>query len=386
MTEPSKHVLRKREPRAYTLPELLSLPSPEQLIDGVLQKNSFSVLYGAPGHGKTFVALDMALHIATGRPWCDREVQHGQVIYIAAEGYMSVLDRIRGWCEFYRCDPPENFLMVIDPVDLTGGWKSLEEFLVHIVGAADVERPVFDWDAEGTQQQVSTVSAPPLQLIIFDTLARCAFDADENSAQDMGKIVRWLDMLRDKDLTGLDTAVMVLHHSAKHFEHERGSGALRGAADTMMYTRKDEHGPVLKCSKQKSSMEFEPLDFTLAQLPSKNAVLVQREKVELLAPERVWPEAPKPLRNVRLGPTQQATLRAIAEHSGPEGLIVAEMARFVGVDVPQMVRIKTALVRYGYILNEPNTRNFKITRTGLRALQEANLVPTELTVVRGDGA
>jgi hypothetical protein len=380
VTDLTKPALRRRELKAYKLPELLSLPSPEYLIEGIIQKNSFSMLYGAPGHGKTFVALDMALHIATGRPWCDKTVQHGQVIYIAAEGYMSVLDRIRAWCTFYRASPPEDFLMVIDPIDLTGGDKSLEEFLVHIVGSADTEHVLRDEDGEVTE----TLSAPPVQLVIFDTLARCATGADENSAQDMGNIVRWLDKLRDKDLTGLDTAVMVLHHSAKHFAHERGSSALRGAADTMMYVAKDDTGPILKCSKQKSAENFEPIDFALAQLPDKNAVLIQREKIDLIMPERIGAPA-KAMRSVRLGPVQMRCLRAIAENAGPEGMTPVEMSRYINADMPQTVRVKTALVRYGYILNDPGTRNFKLTRAGLRALQDNTENPLMLEVVDGRG-
>lgn len=360
---PKSSVLKRREPRAYKLEELLSLPTPEFLIKGIIQRNSLSVLYGSPGSGKTFIALDMALHIATGRPWCDMETQYGQVIYVAAEGYMSVLDRVRAWCKFYQCEPPENMLMVIDPIDLMGEWQSLEEFLTHIVGSAESEVAIRDEYGD----IVDTQPAPPVQLIVFDTLARCAYNADENSAQDMGKIVRWLDMLRDKDSTGLDTAVMVLHHSAKHFAHERGSGALRGAADTMLFSKKSPEGPMLCCSKQKSAREFEPIPFTLANLSEEEAVLVHREKVDLIAPERVGPALVK---TVKLGHTQLRVLRAIAENAGPEGIAPVELARIVGCDMPQMVRIKSALVRYGYISAEFGSRLYKLTSPGLRALQE----------------
>ena len=41
--------------------------------------------------GKTFLLLDLALHIASGRPWNGRAVDKGRVLYIAAEGAVVVI-------------------------------------------------------------------------------------------------------------------------------------------------------------------------------------------------------------------------------------------------------------------------------------------------------
>jgi hypothetical protein len=47
-----------RPDRLYTWQELKGLPEPDWLIDGVPPKDGLTVLYGAPGLGKTFLALD----------------------------------------------------------------------------------------------------------------------------------------------------------------------------------------------------------------------------------------------------------------------------------------------------------------------------------------
>jgi len=48
----------------------IGVPVPtDGLVRGLLGTQSLAVLYGEPASGKTFVALDMGLHIALGREW-----------------------------------------------------------------------------------------------------------------------------------------------------------------------------------------------------------------------------------------------------------------------------------------------------------------------------
>ena len=55
--------------RFLTVGEVMKLPDPEWLVAGILPAKSIAQLYGGSGSGKSFVALDMALSVATGRPW-----------------------------------------------------------------------------------------------------------------------------------------------------------------------------------------------------------------------------------------------------------------------------------------------------------------------------
>lgn len=56
------------------------------LIDGVIPSGSINWLVAPPQSCKTFVALDMATCIASGRPWHGRETDGAVVLYLAAEG------------------------------------------------------------------------------------------------------------------------------------------------------------------------------------------------------------------------------------------------------------------------------------------------------------
>ena len=66
------------------------------LIEGVIPVGAFTALYGPPGSFKSFIALDIAEAIATGRSWMGNGVSEpGAVLYIAGEGFGGVGARIK---------------------------------------------------------------------------------------------------------------------------------------------------------------------------------------------------------------------------------------------------------------------------------------------------
>jgi RecA-family ATPase len=69
--------------RLLSIADVERLPKQTYLIDGVLPEGAAVMLYGAPGDGKTFLALDIALTIATGRAtWFGRTVKAGRAVYV----------------------------------------------------------------------------------------------------------------------------------------------------------------------------------------------------------------------------------------------------------------------------------------------------------------
>ena len=59
----------------HKIPEILSLPDPEWLIENLLIKGNLAVLFGPPGVGKSFLALSWSLAVASEKPWLGREVK-----------------------------------------------------------------------------------------------------------------------------------------------------------------------------------------------------------------------------------------------------------------------------------------------------------------------
>jgi len=67
------------------------------LIRDLLGAGELSVIYGAPGSGKSVVVADMAAHVAAGRPWFEQATTQGIVLYIAAERGGLVKRRLAAW-------------------------------------------------------------------------------------------------------------------------------------------------------------------------------------------------------------------------------------------------------------------------------------------------
>jgi len=210
----------------YTLDELEALPAPTWLVEGVLGAESLAVLYGASGVGKTFAALDLALSQSTGLDWHGHAVgKPVPVVYIAGEGQTAILRRARAW-ERYHQRKAGSFLIVREAVPL------LEECAVRAF--------------------IDDVGVKGPKLVVVDTLARCFGAGDENATKDMNTFVHHIDMIRGK----LGCTVLVVHHSGHGQERERGSSALRGAADTMLrLTTRGGQRRQLTCDKQKDGAD-----------------------------------------------------------------------------------------------------------------------------------
>jgi hypothetical protein len=77
----------------------------------------------------------------------------------------------------------------------------------------------------------------PIQLVIVDTLARAMAGANENSSEDMTRLVRAGDRIREE--TGAH--LMWIHHSGKdQTKGARGHSSLRAALDTEMEVTADQ--------------------------------------------------------------------------------------------------------------------------------------------------
>jgi hypothetical protein len=223
--------------RLYTLEEIKSRPSPQWLIDSLLPQGALCVLFGPSGCGKSFIALDWCLSIACARPWFNHAVAQGLVVYIAAEGGTGLKQRIIAW-EAARSCTAANGWVIEQAVNLLD--KNNSAALIDLISQA--------------------LSAKPI-LIIFDTLARCLVGGDENSAKDVGQAIATLDEIRFQ--TG--ACVLVVHHSGKgNNSIERGSSALRGAADTMVKVEERGKNAIeINVDKQKDAEAAEPIGLEL---------------------------------------------------------------------------------------------------------------------------
>lgn len=231
--------------------EIEALPELEWLVEGILPQPAFAVLYGEPGCGKTFVALSMALTIANGEPWVDLKTVQKSILYVAAEGVLGLKTRIKAFRQ-EKCLIDDHVQFIAEPFNISDE-KEVESLL----------------------SALEKINFKP-GLIVVDTLARVALGVDENNAKDMGKVVAGFDNL--KRHTG--ATILVIHHTRKDGGSERGSSALRGAADVMIAcsskTASDSFAVTLKCMKMKDDEPFKDFAVRLekVKLPENKSSLV----------------------------------------------------------------------------------------------------------------
>jgi hypothetical protein len=223
--------------RLLRLADVERLPDPTYLVDGVLPEGASVMLYGAPGCGKTFLALDLALTIATGRStWFGRTAKAGRVVYVATEGLSGLKRRTGAWA-FAHPDAPDGPIQFIgEPVQLL----QLED-VAQFCTAIQLYRP----------------DSPA--LIILDTLSRCTPGGDENSVQDTSLAVRSVDYIR----RWFGATVLILHHTQKAGDLERGSGNWRAAVDVMLHVRHEDSVRELRTTKVRDGAPLEGLQFVL---------------------------------------------------------------------------------------------------------------------------
>lgn len=230
--------------RFLSIDEVESLPPPRWLVPGLLVESSLAAIYGIPESGKSFLALDIAMAIASGMDWHGREVMRGGVLYIAAEGAPGLGQRTRAWKIERRAQ---------------GG-----SFQLHFMREALNLAAEKDGDARSLVQTVID-ELGPLKLVIIDTLNQTAAGADENSAKDMGRYIASMKRLRDE--TG--ATVAVVHHAGKDStKGMRGSTALLGAMDTTIEVERDKdgHAITVRVQKQKDAEREVPLRFNLEKV------------------------------------------------------------------------------------------------------------------------
>ena len=74
------------------------------LLKGVMEENSINGLFGPSGEKKSFVVIDMALHILNGKDWYGHKVKQkdATVLYIAGEGAAGINLRVNAACKHHK--------------------------------------------------------------------------------------------------------------------------------------------------------------------------------------------------------------------------------------------------------------------------------------------
>ena len=216
---------------------ICNIPPPRPLIAGLLDLDSLAALYGPPAAGKSFLAIDWALSVATGSWWFGQAVEKGPVLYVVAEGASGVGPRVAAWQHARRTYSTGDIHWLTEAVNLTQpAW----------VDAA-----------------VTIVEDLQPRLVVIDTLARSMAGADENSAKDMGLVIDAAERIK----RAAGCCVLLVHHTGKAKDAGlRGSSALLGAVDTALEVRTAEGIITLVDEKQKNHATGIPRRYRLDRI------------------------------------------------------------------------------------------------------------------------
>lgn len=200
-----------------------SIDDLEPVVKGWLWRSTVARINGKSTHGKSFVALDIAAHVATGRDWQGHRTIKGGVVYLIAEGAEGFRKRVRAWESYHE-------------TRMTGIW-----FL---------PRPVQIKGNEWTTLILACQQLAP-SVIVLDTQARVTVGMNENDNTEMGIVVHQAEEL--KRLTG--ACVVFVHHLGHNGEEGRGATAIKAALQTEILVRREEQTVIITNPKQKDASD-----------------------------------------------------------------------------------------------------------------------------------
>lgn len=182
------------------------------LVKHAVPAEAIGVIYGGSGTFKSFIAIDLALHVAHGLQWLGRKTRKGTVLIIAAEGGAGLWRRIVAWHRKHRLP-----------------WTDVA---VHVVPVAvDLMS-----DAARVAEAAAAAGIKP-DLVVIDTMSQ-TFSGEENSATEVSKYLREIGVWFRN---AWQAAVVVVHHTGhSETERARGSSAIRSNVDFMFSVYRDE--------------------------------------------------------------------------------------------------------------------------------------------------
>ena len=216
--------------------ELSSITTGPAVIPGVVS-TGVNFLVGAPGAGKTTLAYTIAVSVATGLPWNGIDVElPGRVILIAGEGAGAAETRLRAAKINAGLHPDQPIGVKVIPQAV--------QLFERGPAYAELRRHIHD---------------DPPALAIWDTYSLMIGGADENHAAEMTEAINAARQLGCPNLFN--------HHTDKSNRAERGSSAIKAAADGMLMLLKTDDESTLTVEKIRDGVEAEPMQFRLVEIP-----------------------------------------------------------------------------------------------------------------------
>ncbi|MBT6544746.1 MAG: AAA family ATPase [Rhodobacteraceae bacterium] len=190
----------------------IEVKKPQWLIEDLLEQDSLAIVFGASGTFKTFVVIDMALSVATGKDYHGRDVHQGAVVFIAGEGNYGFSRRTAAWFRHYDLEQRG-----IPFLKSAGGIVLSEDRMEEITQHLDAAQ----------------AHHGKLDLICLDTLDRTIEGVEDNN-DDTKRYLDFCDQLRVRYAT---TVLVVAHTGHQAPNRAKGSTKLKDRMDASYQVR-----------------------------------------------------------------------------------------------------------------------------------------------------
>ena len=180
---------------------------PLYLIDELVPVKGLVDIWGKPKCFKSFVILDMMLHVAMGWEYHDRSVRQGAVVYCAFEGAHGYKKRVEALRRHYEIAEDTHVPLYIMP-----GQANLIKDHVRLI--ADLKAQLGD-----------VVPA----AVVLDTLNKSLIGSESKDI-DMSAYLRAAEAIRD----AFGCVVIIVHHCGLDETRPRGHTSLPGAVDAQI--------------------------------------------------------------------------------------------------------------------------------------------------------
>lgn len=199
--------------------QMTDLPPTRWQIKKIMPARDVVAIYGAPGAGKSFMALDMAVCIAEGREWMGYRTKQAQVVYVVLEAANGFSGRLKAWQMHHGRSLPDALQVIAHAPFAFSSAKDIADLVDSVRHAVG--------DGHGG-------------LVVFiDTLARAMGAFEENDNNDMGRVIAASDAIA----RALQCTVALVAHPGKDVtKGMRGGSALLGGLDTVIQLEKDADG------------------------------------------------------------------------------------------------------------------------------------------------
>ena len=221
----------KRRYEIIPAPQFVLRPPQRWLVSGVIPERSYCCIAGQPESFKSFVAIELGLSIACGRPFLGWRCKQGNVLYICAEGQGGFARRLLAWQKARGVPLPDAFKVLPSAVPLL----DVEAVKDLVLAAHDLSESY--------------------RAIIIDTVSQSIPGANENASETMTGVNAAAQAL----MAAFGCTVTLIHHGNRAGGMIRGHSSLDGALDTIIEVEADRDAGIVTVSpgKQKDGERFD---------------------------------------------------------------------------------------------------------------------------------